>query len=347
MSGPAIRRTLGARESTVSAELLIDLLRYLNALQLETAELAKLLDTHTKPSQPNARIPGAVAEHFWEQAVRLTGDADFGLHCAENFNPGALNILGYVLLSCRTAQEALGRLARYAALLNDGMRIRVDIEGDRTVCRYEALAHLDNYLVRSPRQAMESMACGTRITLRRLTTTNVQPLAVAFRHPRPASSAEHEQIFGLAVQFDQPENRVDFRSAELKLNLLSANPMLLEVFDAQARQLLDHLGQHGPCSHRVLAILARRIVANVPSLVEIAGELAMSERSLQRELRAENTSYRQLIEDLRKEIACQHLARPGATASEAAFLLGFSEPSAFTRAFRRWTGAPPTQFQIA
>ena len=129
MSGPAIRRTLGARESTVSAELLIDLLRYLNALQLETAELAKLLDTHTKPSQPNARIPGAVAEHFWEQAVRLTGDADFGLHCAENFNPGALNILGYVLLSCRTAQEALGRLARYAALLNDGMRVRLEVRG--------------------------------------------------------------------------------------------------------------------------------------------------------------------------------------------------------------------------
>jgi AraC-like DNA-binding protein len=82
-------------------------------------------------------------------------------------------------------------------------------------------------------------------------------------------------------------------------------------------------------------------------LDEVASELGMSERTLQRELRLEKTSFRQLIEDIRKEIAMQHLAQPGASASEAAFLLGFSEPSAFTRAFRRWTGSAPTEFQSA
>jgi AraC-like DNA-binding protein len=329
------------QESTVAAALIIDLSRYLQQLGLDLP-----LDPAVA-EQPNARIPGSEVERCWELASRLAGDPDIGLHCAENFNPGALNILGYVLLSCRSAREALGRLAQYAALLNDGMRVRIIDIGDRTQCRFEVVPALDNYLDRAPRHPMETMACGTLITMRRLTTLNVQPLAVAFGHPAPANIAEHLRIFGPCVSFAQTENLIEFRTADLSTNLLSANPMLLEMFDAQARQLLEQLGHRGPISQRVLAILARRITVTVPALDEVAAELAMSERSLQRELRAEKTSYRQLVEDIKKEIACQHLARPGASASEAAFLLGFSEPSAFTRAFRRWTGSAPTQFQSA
>ena len=148
------------------------------------------------------------------------------------------------------------------------------------------------------------------------------------------------------VQFGQPENWF-IDSPDLSIPLLSANPALLEMLDAQAQQLLGQLDQRGPLSRRILQILALRITVAVPSLEEVAAEVAMSERTIQRELRTENISYRQLVEAVRKELAVQHLARPGASAVEAAFLLGFSEPSAFTRAFRRWTGAPPTQFQSA
>jgi AraC-like DNA-binding protein len=333
--------THALRESTVAAALLIDLVRYMEQRGHHLGLDRSLLE------QPNARVPGSEAERCWQLASQLAADPDIGLHAAENFNPGALSILGYVLLSCRSAREALARLAQFAALVNDGLRVRVTDSADRTQCGFEVIPHLNNYLDRTPRQAMETMTCGTLITMRRLTTLNVQPLAVAFRHPAPASTAEHLRIFGHCVRFGQPENFIEFRTSDLSANLLSANPALLAMFDAQAVQLLDQMGQRGPVSQRVLAILARRITVTVPALDEIAAELAMSERSLQRELRGENTSFRQLVEDMKREIACQHLARPGASASEAAFLLGFSEPSAFTRAFRRWTGSAPTQFQSA
>ncbi len=335
MSPPALR------ESTVAAALLIDLARYLQQRGLDLGLDRSLLE------QPSGRVRGLEAERCWERAALLSADPDIGLHAAENFNTGALDILGYVLLSSRSAREALGRLAQYAALLNDGMRVKVTDEGDRTKCWFQVVPNLDNYLDREPRHAMETMACGTLVTMRRLTTLHVRPLAVAFRHPPPASTAEHLRIFGPCVTFGQAADFIEFRTVDLSANLLSANPILLEMFDAQARQLLGQLGQRGRISQRVLAILARRITVAVPALDEVAVELAMSERSLQRELRAENTTYRQLVEDLKKEIACQHLARPGASASEAAFLLGFSEPSAFTRAFRRWTGFAPTEFQSA
>jgi len=341
------------RETTVAAALLLDLVRYLEQLGVapEAAYRALALDP-ALIEIPNARLPGSLAEQAWAQASQLTADPDIGLHCAENFNPGALNILGYVLLSCRTAAEALGRLGQFAALLNDGLRVRVERDATRIQCHFEVVAHCDNYLARAPRQAMETMACGTLITMRRLTTRPIVPLSVLFQHAPPARVEEHRRVFGEGiVKFGQPVNRIDFHRADLEQSLLSANPALLALFDAQAEDLLAKMGsnqpERGATSRRVLTILTRRITATVPSVRDVACELAMSERSLQRELREEGTSFRQLVEDVRKEIALQHLAQPGALASEAAFLLGFSEPGAFTRAFRRWTGTSPRQFQSA
>ncbi|MEO5925783.1 MAG: AraC family transcriptional regulator [Bryobacteraceae bacterium] len=333
------------KESTVAAALMVDLARYLERQGIPAADFWQgiIVDPSLLES-PNARLPGSVVERIWDQAVRLSGDQDLGLHTAENFNPGALNLLGYVILSCRTASEVLGRLAQYSALLNDGLRVRIVKEGAQTICRFEVATNFDNYLLRSPRHALETMACGTLVTLRRLTSTEMKPLRVAFQHPEPASTTEHLRIFG-NVAFGQPETAMEFRSADLDGTLLSANPVLLDMFDAQAKQLLNQMEQRGPVSRKVLDFLVRRITVAVPTLDEVAAELGMSERTIQRELRVENTSFRQLIEDTRKEIAMQHLAQPGASASEAAFLLGFSEPSAFTRAFRRWTGSAPTQFQ--
>ena len=339
------------RETTVAAALILDMVRYLEQRGVRPETTYRALAVEPSLLEiPNARLPGSLAERSWEQASRLAGDPDIGLHCAENFNPGALNILGYVLLSCRTAAEALSRLGQFAALLNDGMRVQVERAGTRIQCYFEVVPNCDNYLARAPRHAMETMACGTLITMRRLTTRPIAPLAVTFRHARPARIEEHLRIFGEGVvQFSQPANSIEFRRADLEQGLLSANPALLAMFDAQAEKLLAQIDrsqpERGTTSRRVLAILTRRITATVPSVRDVALELAMSERSLQRELREEGTSFRQLIEDVRKEIALQYLAQPGALASEAAFLLGFSEPGAFTRAFRRWTGASPTQFQ--
>jgi len=341
------------RETTVAAALILDLVRYLEqrGVTPEATYRAFALDPSLLEI-PNARLPGSLAERAWEQASRLAGDPDIGLHCAENFNPGALNILGYVLLSCRTAAEALGRLGQFAALLNDGMRVQVEHDGARIQCHFEVVANCDNYLARSPRHAMETMACATLITMRRLTTRPITPLGVLFQHAKPASIDEHLRVFGEGiVKFGQPANRIDFRRADLDQGLLSASPALLAMFDTQAEELLAQIErcrpERGVTSRKVLAILTRRITATVPSVLDVALELAISERSLQRELREEGTSFRRLIEDVRKEIALRHLAQPGALASEAAFLLGFSEPGAFTRAFRRWTGVSPTQFQSA
>jgi AraC-like DNA-binding protein len=258
-----------------------------------------------------------------------------------------LSIVGYVILSCRTAGDALERLARYAPLLNEGLRVRVEHAPGLTSCVFGAAPGVDSFLHRSPRQAVETLAAGIVLTLGRLATRPLMPMAVSFRHATPPSITEHTRLLGSVVRFDQPENAVVYSPAALEASMLSADPALLDVFESDARRRLEQLQSCGTVSGRVQAVVGARLKGEVPSLATIALELAMSERSIQRSLTEESTSYREIVDEVRKGLALSHLSRPGTSAADVAFLLGFSEPSAFTRAFRRWTGSSPTQFRSA
>lgn len=336
------------REATIATSLLIDFLAFLGrrGLAAETVCRAAQIDP-AWVDEPNSRVPAAAMERLWAAAEQLTGDADLGLHSAESYNPGALSIVGYVILSCRTAGEALERLARYAPLLNEGLQVRVEHKQDTTICRFGAADELGSYLRRSPRQVIETVATGIVLTLGRVATRPPVPIAVTFQHAAPASIAEHARLLGPVVRFDQPENEVVYATSALAAGMLSADPALLEVFEGDARRRLEQLKSHGAVSGRVQSIVGARLKGEVPSLAVIASELAMSERSVQRSLTEESTSYREIVDEVRKDLALSHLSRPGATAADVAFLLGFSEPSAFTRAFRRWSGSSPSQFRCA
>jgi AraC-like DNA-binding protein len=336
------------REATLAASLFVDFLGYLERHGVSIPDVCRAAGLDPRlVDEPNARLPACSMERLWAAAERLSGDPDIGMHTAEAYNPGALSIVGYVILSCRTAGEALEKLARYAPLLNEGLQVRVVRHGSETHCRFDAVDRFDSFVKRSPRQVMETLAAGTVVTLKRLATAAVEPTVVTFRHQTPVSVAEHRRILGPRVQFGQPENAVVYPSSSLEAGMLSADPALLDVFEGDARRRMEQLESRGAVSGRVLTLLTARLKGEVPALAIVASELAMSERSIQRSLREENTSYRELVDEVRKDLALQHLSRPGTSATDVAFLLGFSEPSAFTRAFRRWTGLPPTQFRFA
>lgn len=336
------------REATLAASLVIDFLAFLARQGHPRADVCRVAGIDAGLlDEPNARVPAAYMERLWPVAARLTGDADVGLHSAESYNPGALGIVGYVVLSCRTAGQALDRLSRYVPLLNDGLQVDVVDDGRRTAYRFSAVPDRDSYLHRDSRQAFETLAAGMVVTLQRLATAPCLPVDVCFRHQAPPSVTEHARVFGARVRFAQPDDAVVYDNATLQIPFVSADPALLAVFEGNATRTLDDLAARGGVSGRVLRVLSARLKGAVPALAEVASELAMSERAVQRSLTDEQTSYRQLVDDVRKELAIEHLSRPGTSATDVAFLLGFSEPSAFTRAFRRWTGTPPTAFRAA
>lgn len=329
------------RETTVAASLVIDLLGHL-ADRVDRAELCRAAEVDPKLfTDPDERIPGSVMERIWTAAEQLSADADLGLHAAASHHPAALNILGYVILNCKTVREVAEKLGRYAAIINDGLRVTLIREGTNIACQFEAIEGTNNYMLRSPRQPMETIAAGITCTVANLTRANVTPRGVSFRHAAPPEVGEHTRIFGVPAEFTQPHNRVLFRAQDLELPIPSANPALLAVFERHADDMLAKLEQHGPVSRRLLQVLAKKLQGGSPSLDEVAVALAMSPRNLQRSLREEETSYQALLDHARRDLALRHLATPEGSASEVAFLLGFADASAFTRAFRRWTGSTP------
>lgn len=278
--------------------------------------------------------------------MRVTGDPDLAMHTAVATNTGALDIVGYVMLSSRTADEALRRGARLMRLLNDGLALhltRATHEGiDATTATMLVLGDGRDALWVQQRQVSETIMAGLAHQLRLLTGRDVQPLAVHFRHSAPPhGTREHQRIFGRLPVFDSDTDAITFAQRDLDIGLRSANPALLATFSAHADAALEALGHADTVTARAAAEILARLKGEAPAVSDIAPALALSTRSLQRALAAEGTTYQALLDTVRRELAMRHLADPGATVAKVAWLVGFSEPSAFHRAWRRWTGTSP------
>jgi AraC-like DNA-binding protein len=336
------------RETSVAATIVADMLQYLEHHGVSAAAAARDCGIDLQfPAGPDDRVPGSQVERLWALAVERTGDPLVGLHMAEAYSPGALDILGYVVLSCRTVGEVLDRLSRYAPLLNDGLRIDVEREGGVAYCRCAFVASMDNYLVRSPDQAVDTTWAGLARELRRLAAKPLTPVEVWFRHRAPAETevSEYVRVLGAPVRFGAPEDRFVVPLAHLDERVRSANPALLRAFEQHADAVLSGMDHRGSKSHQVAQVLAARLKGAVPPLGEVARELAMSDRNLQRALQSDGTSFQALVDQVRRDLAIRHLANPATSTSQVGFLLGFSEPSALHRAFRRWTGKAPSAFR--
>lgn len=185
---------------------------------------------------------------FWREAVAATSDADLGLHKTVVSNPGALDIVGYVMLSSLTAADALRRGARLMRLLNDGLAIELSRERDTTGCRVRLLQTRDNFMVVEPRQVIDSVLMGIVHQLRLLTARAIVPREITVRYATPPTGTrEHERLFGVRPHFGADTDSVTLVNADLDIALRSANAQLLSSFEAHAdaAELLDYPGCAG------------------------------------------------------------------------------------------------------
>jgi AraC-like DNA-binding protein len=241
----------------------------------------------------------------------------------------------------------LEKFVRYVRLLNDGMRVELVREGKTAFCRCTYVEGTDNYLLRTPQHAIDATWGGLARELRRITGVPLAAKAVWFRHAAPSKAqlAEYHRVMGAPVRFGASEDRFILPIEHLGQPLPSANPILLQVFEQHAEGALRTIGEDDSRANQVARVLSQKLKGSAPALDEVARELAMSSRNLQRTLRDAGTSYQSLLDNARRDLAIRHLANPATSAGQVGFLLGFSEPSAFHRAFRRWTGKPPSAFR--
>ena len=293
---------------------------------------------------PAGREPSYPAEHWRQLLARAADylhDPALGLHLGATITPAHLGPLGYVLAASSNASAALQRYLRYQRLVHDVSPVRYELSGDELILEWN-----DDSRAIGPHANQCGLAALVQFA-RHIAAPDTTPLAVYFVEPAPADPAPYAEYFGCPVYFDQPATRIRFAASLLQQPLRQPDATLATLLQGQVDALLAALPQQDHLLNDIRRHLSRRLLQGEPALELIAADLHLSGRTLRRRLQQQGWHFRQLLEDTRRHLAEDYLRDPRLTLPEVALLLGYSEQSAFNRAFRRWTGQTPRAWQTA
>jgi len=244
------------------------------------------------------------------------------------------------MMSCADLHGAFERLIRYMLILSDALTMTMSDERDGYRISF-VLFGGDRPI---PRQRIEFIFVTVMSFCRWISRREIYPLAVEFAYPPPAEPALYRDVFRCPVSFDAPRHSIVFAAADMTVPLPTSNPQLAELHERFAGEYLRQF-DHADTSYRVREAIVRRLPDGEPRRDEVAGELCMSERTLQRRLQTEATTFLQLLDDTRRELAEQYLGRLNLSLAQAAYLLGFADQRSFFRACKRWFKLSPGQYR--
>lgn len=277
-------------------------------------------------------------------AAHETGDDFFGLHIAAQADPRDAGALGYVGLSSRTLGDALLNLEKYLATVTEAFRIELSIDDDLARVRF---APADPSFLHY-RQTIE-FASGVFVKIYQFyTKSEIAPVEVEFVHRFDGDTQEHQRIFGCPVVFGQKRIQMNLNQRDMTLPIESADDRLLKILISNCEEALKKRARSNP-EHVIK--LERCIIDLLPKgqakAKIVAPELGMSERTLVRHLAKMGTSFTETLNQLRRELALKYIHQPELSLTQIAFLLGYSNQSAFSVAFKRTTGLTPRKMRVA
>jgi AraC-like DNA-binding protein len=332
-----------AREATTLNTWAIAIARTLDTKGLDSAELFARagMDPQTL-RDPNGRYPVRKMARLWRLAVEATNDPCFALKAAAYVQPATFHSLGLAMMASQNLEDALQRTARFSRIVSNAVDVVIEHTPDGVK---EVVRFLDG--VPTVDEGIDLFMASTLKLGRMLIGVEQLPVEIRLcRDGSEATRAEFEAFFGCPVEFRAEENSLLIPHAWMQMPLPMANPELARQND---RVVMEYLrGFDGArISEKVRAELISRLPAGEPARSAVAVVLNMSEKTLQRRLRDEDTSYQQILDETRSELARQYLSERQLSVCDVTFRLGFSDQSSFTRAFKRWTGVSPGEFRSA
>ncbi|NEX64053.1 AraC family transcriptional regulator [Noviherbaspirillum galbum] len=295
--------------------------------------------------------------HMWELATQLTGDAQIGLRIALPQPLDRSGLMGHIMRASPDVRTAIENLVRYTPLVSPSVNSTIE----HLPSRVRVTLQLPGGQRKVPQQHYDFVWC---LVLRTLQSAagrdDVWPTLVTYAFPPPAEPSAYAQAFGCEVQFNAASNSMEIDEASLDLPIPSANPsaadwalrMLADLAQSQRDWTVRMLARIEKSQHhsatfsaRVQRLLEDMLPDGEPLREDVARRLMTSERTLQRRLFEEGTNFTRLVDDTRRALAQRHLGSGQLSLKRLSFQLGFSDPSAFCRACKRWFGLSPKQLQ--
>lgn len=290
------------------------------------------------------RIAYAELLDLWTLVIDRVTVPSIALDVAQAYSPGDYELLGFVAMTCEDLRSALPLVERFMRLWNDAGRwvVREGIAGDTDV---DFLVAAEDS--RAARASIES-GLGELLHCARAATGHViRPRTVRFAHESPGSDEAFNAFFGVPVVWRDGVSTITFRREDLDLKLTRSDQSLAHYLFDEAEKRLAALPPAGAATLRVRTHVSALLVRGEPSLETVAQRMGITPRALRRQLSEERASFRDIVDDVRMQTALPMVANPNLTFTEIAFLLGFSDPSPFHRAFKRWKGVTPAAYRRA
>jgi AraC-like DNA-binding protein len=315
-------------------------LNYLDrkGIDAESALFAARL-SRRKLSRDNIGVSVASQYRFLELAAVEANDQFLGLHVAAEMDLRSIGILFYLTGSAQTVSEALENLAHYSRTTNEAPSVDISRHKDEVILTIRHLQEFDE----QHRQFLELTVLWLVRTLHRQTNRRFHPVRVTFTHARNADLREVHRLLSCPVDFAQPVDTVILPQLIMDLPIVSEDSNLLQILTAHADDLLAERHSVGGLQSMVINQLIELLPSGEARTAAVAQRLGMSRRSFARNLAKEGVSFGEILEQLRQRLAARYLADDRMSLQQIAWLLGYSEPGAFSYAFKRWTGRSPRQ----
>ena len=326
---------------SVSVTVLSQMFLYLASLKVDIDVYLRSIgvDPATVKS-PDARIPVETYLLIQDEAARYTNDPYFGLHMGEFAEAGSWSILGYVMMNCKTLGEAFEKSGRYSRIIGNLIEARAELKFNKI----KAIFFTPPHAPKMSRHCFESTFSSSVRMMRTLTGVDINPLEVTFIYPEPESRSEYERVFCCPVLFGKKENSFTIDMSIVNTPILMANPGLLEYFEKYAQDFLAEMDRNNEHTRTVTKIILSRMDDEALSIEKVAKEMAVSVRTLQNRLEGEGVVFSDLFKDIRQKLA-QNYLRENYSVEQITYLLGFSEPSVFRKAFKKWSGVTPREYR--
>ena len=286
------------------------------------------------------RTPHEAQVLFWNVMEEISGDSNIGLHLGEQMPLFKGQVLQYLFLSSPTFGEGLNRVLSYQRLLSDASQASVGEEGGQAYILVDSASDK----VAALRHLSECMALGLIQFFQYVTDGAFSPSRIHFSHPAPEDSAEHERVYQCPVSFSQPDVRIYFDTELLNLPSLHAEPELLQLHEKLASEHVAKLERQDVVS-KVYKVFGEVLETGQVNLDDVASRLDIKPRTLRTGLTEAGTNFNQLLADYRCNLAKRLLSGTDESIDEIVYLTGFSEPSTFYRAFKRWTNQTPVEYR--
>ena len=292
-------------------------------------------------ANPEARIVYASYMGLIEQAALLLAEPGYGLKLGASHDVRDNGLLGFIALNSPTLRDALANVERYIGVTNEGTDAVLEMAGPVSALRFRDA----DPALRPLRQNSERVSAQFVKGARELTRAKATPVRVEFIHERPNERIDYEGILGCSVRFQAEWDAVIFSEETLRLPVIGADNRLLRTLEAACRKIVGRHPRKDDLIHSVREYIVQRLAKGAPAFDDLARQFNMSSKTLERRLGERNASYRELVDDIRRDLAKHYLASTTLRLHQIAYALGYSEPGPLVRAFKRWTDETPMQYR--